>query len=252
MGRTGINKNKIQPTNSMSNVSAYPISSRFRTNLTGKSHHIFKPEKYFLKKDNNNEEYLSNDNRITHNKNNDIMVSLAAILKKRENQISKSVDKEFEISNSTIISTLSSYIGKDDDISNKIGSEYKHKMDEHAEDKLNNLRKLQLGFEKYQLIKTNLLEALDKNYSHLLRVQRDFEKDMKHMREYCALLYIMVIKMEIIMEVITETRHQTEITNLYEEIEKYSQHLCKNMENAAKETRRRPSISKQLNSLFRF
>ncbi|CAG8806473.1 6565_t:CDS:2, partial [Dentiscutata erythropus] len=120
MGRTGINKNKIQPTNSINNVSAYPISSRFRTNLTGKYHHIFKPERHFLKKDNmnfNKDQESNDDQARIHNKNNDIMVSLAAILKKRENQTSKSVDREFEISSSTIISTLSSYIGKDDDIS---------------------------------------------------------------------------------------------------------------------------------------
>ncbi|CAG8453799.1 6245_t:CDS:2 [Scutellospora calospora] len=118
----------------------------------------------------------------------------------------------------------------EDNITTKVASEYKHRMDEYAEEKRNCLRKLRLGFEKYQLIMTDLLEALDKNHSQSMRARKDFEKD--------------------IMQI--QTVHQSEITRLHEEIEKTTSYFHKTMESAAKEFLQKPSITKQFKSLLKF
>ncbi|CAG8556910.1 19447_t:CDS:2 [Cetraspora pellucida] len=149
------------------------------------------------------------DNDLDHK---EIMVALAASLKKRENQISKLMDKRFELSRITITNALGSYIEKEDNITTKVASEYKHRMDEYAEEKRNCLRKLRLGFEKYQLIMSDLFEALDKNHSQSMRARRDFEKDITHI----------------------QTIHQSDITRLHEEIEKTTSYFHKTIESAAK------------------
>ncbi|CAG8781538.1 25008_t:CDS:2, partial [Racocetra persica] len=178
---------------------------------------IHKPKGSRLKADYNTS---SNDDQKSstdlHDKDDldhkEIMVALAASLKKRENQFSKSMDKRFELSRITVTNALGSYIEKEDNITTKVASEYKHRMDEYAEEKRNCLRKLRLGFEKYQLIMSDLLEALDKNHSQSMRARRDFEKDITHI----------------------QTIHQSEITRLYEEIEKTTSCFHKTMESAAK------------------
>ncbi|CAG8585881.1 16448_t:CDS:2 [Cetraspora pellucida] len=143
------------------------------------------------------------DNDLDHK---EIMMALA------ENQISKLMDKRFELSRITITNALGSYIEKEDNITTKVASEYKHRMDEYAEEKRNCLRKLRLGFEKYQLIMSDLFEALDKNHSQSMRARRDFEKDITHI----------------------QTIHQSDITRLHEEIEKTTSYFHKAMESAAK------------------
>ncbi|RIA94470.1 hypothetical protein C1645_760026 [Glomus cerebriforme] len=158
----------------------------------------------------------------------EVMSALAATLKKREIQISKSMDKLFESSVLTITETLSVYLEKEDNIINKIACEYKSRIDEHTDEKLNWLRKLRLGFEKYQLTASTLLEALDKNHSQNLRAKRNFMKDMEQIHSI----------------------HQSEIAKLYEEIDKSIEHFHKIMSIAVKETQRKPSFANQLKSLF--
>ncbi|RIB11326.1 hypothetical protein C2G38_116905 [Gigaspora rosea] len=158
------------------------------------------------------------------------MVTLAESLKKRENQVAKSMDQRFELSRVTVTNALGCYIEEEDNITTKVASEYKHRMDEYAEERRNCLRKLRLGFEKYQLIISDLLEALDKNHSQSMRARRDFEKDIAHI----------------------QTIHQSEITRLHEEIEKTTSYFHKTMESAAKEFLQKPSITKQFKSLLKF
>ncbi|KAG9305054.1 hypothetical protein G9A89_007457 [Geosiphon pyriformis] len=160
----------------------------------------------------------------------EIMLALAAVLKKRETQIAKSIDNQFEISKTTMIEILKSYLEKEDNITNKIVSEYKTRMDEFAEEKLNCLRKLRLGFEKYQLTTFNLLENLDKNYSQCLRARREFDKDMEQLQHV----------------------QEVEMAQLQEEIHNSSEHFHHLLANAAKESSQKPSISKQLQSFFKY
>ncbi|KAF0395544.1 anamorsin [Gigaspora margarita] len=141
---------------------------------------IYSREQEYNTSNNDNEPCLNlHDNDLNHK---EIMVTLAESLKKRENQIAKSMDQRFELSRITVTNALGCYIEEEDNITTKVASEYKHRMDEYAEEKRNCLRKLRLGFEKYQLIISDLLEALDKNHSQSMRARRDFEKDIAHIR----------------------------------------------------------------------
>ncbi|GES78271.1 hypothetical protein GLOIN_2v1533841 [Rhizophagus clarus] len=160
---------------------------------------------------------LEQDNDIKRElSHSEIMSELAATLKKREIQISKSIDKLFESSMAINTETLSLYLEKEINIINKITYEYKNRMEEHTDEKLNWLRKLQLGFEKYQ------------NHSQNLRARRDFMEEMDRIHSI----------------------HQSEVTKLYEEIDKSINHFHKIMSNAVKETQRKPSLTSQLRSLF--
>ncbi|GBC02222.1 hypothetical protein RclHR1_04500010 [Rhizophagus clarus] len=172
---------------------------------------------------------LEQDNDIKRElSHSEIMSELAATLKKREIQISKSIDKLFESSMAINTETLSLYLEKEINIINKITYEYKNRMEEHTDEKLNWLRKLQLGFEKYQLTVSTLLETLEKNHSQNLRARRDFMEEMDRIHSI----------------------HQSEVTKLYEEIDKSINHFHKIMSNAVKETQRKPSLTSQLRSLF--
>ncbi|CAG8498636.1 10829_t:CDS:2 [Funneliformis mosseae] len=137
--------------------------------------------------------------------NREIMSKLTATLKKREIQISKSMDEKFESSKMAMIEILSVYLEKDDNFTNKIASDYKDKMDEYAEERSNCLRKLLFGFEKYQLTASTLLESLEKTQSNNLRVRGDLEKDLERMRSI----------------------HQREMNQLRENIEKLTESFHK-------------------------
>ncbi|CAG8499672.1 13628_t:CDS:2 [Gigaspora rosea] len=164
---------------------------------------IYSREQEYNTSNNDNEPYLNlHDNDLNHK---EIMVTLAESLKKRENQVAKSMDQRFELSRVTVTNALGCYIEEEDNITTKVASEYKHRMDEYAEERRNCLRKLRLGFEKYQV-------SLDKNHSQSMRARRDFEKDIAHI----------------------QTIHQSEITRLHEEIEKTTSYFHKTMESAAK------------------
>ncbi|RGB29556.1 hypothetical protein C1646_672348 [Rhizophagus diaphanus] len=173
---------------------------------------------------------LEQDNNFKRKLNHsEIMSALAATLKKREIQISKSIDKLFESSIAINTEILSVYLEKEVNIINKIAYEYKNRMDEHTDERLNWLRKLQLGLDKYQLTASTLLENLEKNHSQNLRTRKDFMEDMERIHSI----------------------HQSEITKLYEEIDKSTEHFRKVMSISVKETQRKSSFTtSQLKSLF--
>ncbi|CAG8439040.1 8549_t:CDS:2 [Funneliformis caledonium] len=145
--------------------------------------------------------YLTEENADEKQLNREIRSNLKATLKKREIQISNSMDEEFESSKMAMIEILSVYLEKDDYFTNKIASDFKDKMDEYAEERSNCLRKLLFGFEKYQLTASTLLESLEKTQSNNLSVRGDLEKDLERMRSI----------------------HQREMNQLRENIEKLTE-----------------------------
>ncbi|CAG8524368.1 12414_t:CDS:2 [Ambispora gerdemannii] len=122
---------------------------------------------------------LSNPNHQDGMEVNELMLSLAALLKKRESQIAKSMDTRFEISKSTIVEMMKRYLEKEERMMSKVATEYKTRMDEQDEQKVGWLKKLQLGFEEYQKKTEDLLEALEKNYTESLRDRREFDKEIE-------------------------------------------------------------------------
>ncbi|CAG8623946.1 18153_t:CDS:2 [Acaulospora morrowiae] len=237
MDRARISKNKAKPANS-GNSEGSRVKLNSSVNGTEERAEVSKKcrlgrrdlESYSQGQVSGDPEYqrqtAHDQSDLTHG---EIMDSLAETLKRREDQITRSINKEFEISRATMTSTLSAYIDREGEITNKLASEYKHRMDEHADEKLDCLRKLRLGFEKYQLTMFTLLEILDKNHLQNLRARRDFEKDIEHLR----------------------SNHKIEISRLHEEIEKSTQKFHKIMGNAAREIHKKPSISRQLKSIFK-
>ncbi|CAI2173207.1 385_t:CDS:10 [Funneliformis geosporum] len=174
-------------------------------------------------------EILNEMNTIEKNSNHrEIMSELTATMKKREIQISKSMDEQFESSKMTITEFLSVYLEKEDNFINKIACDYKDKMDEYADERLNCLRKLRFGFEKYQLTASTLLETLENNHSQKMRTRRDFDKDIERMRSI----------------------HQLEIKQLCKKIEEFSESFHKTMSIIAKETQRKP-FANELKSILK-
>ncbi|CAG8551599.1 9210_t:CDS:2 [Ambispora leptoticha] len=158
------------------------------------------------------------------------------LLKKRESKISKSMDTQFEISKSTIIEMMKRYLEKEEKTTNKVANEYKSRMNEHDEQKIGWLKKLQLEFEEYQKETENLLEALEKNYTESLRHRREFDKEI---------------------EQILHDQEQ-EVAQIQEKILDSSQHIRHALAAAAKaifsyysEVSQRPNLNKQLHSLFK-
>ncbi|CAG8681435.1 22519_t:CDS:2 [Rhizophagus irregularis] len=195
--KTRIGKTKSQQSIASKNFSHIRLKSLEKHNTPTKP----EPEKHSsvsLEQDNNFKRKLNHS---------EIMSTLAATLKKREIQISKSIDKLFESSIAINTEILSVYLEKEVNIINKIAYEYKNRMDEHTDERLNWLRKLQLGLDKYQMTASTLLENLEKNHSQNLRTRKDFMEDMERIHSI----------------------HQSEITKLYEEIDKSTEHFHKVM-----------------------
>uniref|UniRef100_U9TVN3 Uncharacterized protein n=1 Tax=Rhizophagus irregularis (strain DAOM 181602 / DAOM 197198 / MUCL 43194) TaxID=747089 RepID=U9TVN3_RHIID len=214
--KTRIGKTKSQQSIASKNFSHIRLKSLEKHNTPTKP----EPEKH-------SSVSLEQDNNFKS----EIMSTLAATLKKREIQISKSIDKLFESSIAINTEILSVYLEKEVNIINKIAYEYKNRMDEHTDERLNWLRKLQLGLDKYQMTASTLLENLEKNHSQNLRTRKDFMEDMERIHSI----------------------HQSEITKLYEEIDKSTEHFHKVMSISVKETQRKSSFTtSQLKSLFEF